>query len=142
MAESLPEILIVTDSVFPAGSADANNIHGHCRAISEIGLSVGVLAKPPAESTKGEGVTNRGVRYWLDYDARRGVKLQRVLRSCFALDDDRLAWLHQRGLKGVKAVIAFPGQGGTVGFLLRLRHFCRSWRVPVFMMVVEWFDTP
>ncbi|MGA2247301.1 MAG: glycosyltransferase [Verrucomicrobiota bacterium] len=142
LAVTLPEVIIVTDSYFPNGSADANNLQGHCHAIKTAGFTVGLLPRKAAGQSaprNGEGACSfRGHPYWLVHDPTRLPKIRRLLRGYFGIGDQRIAWLRRQGLTGVKAVIALPGSGGTVGLLWWLRRLCKNFRVPLYNIVLEW----
>ncbi len=146
---ALPEVLLVGDFRFPEGDAGANLMRGHSVAIQNAGYSVGALPDQVGgreEDRQADGgYAYRGVPYW---PVRRPRVLRRVRahlhywpKMFFARDDDAMCWLSRRAPpRGLRAIIYYPGMGGTVPLLLRLRAFCRRNQIRLFTYIVEWHE--
>jgi glycosyltransferase involved in cell wall biosynthesis len=144
---ALPEVLLVGDFRFPEGDAGANLMRGHSVAIQDAGYSVGML--PDQVDGRQEdrqpdgGYAYRGVPYWPVRRprvlTRLGARLYYWPKTALARGDDAMYWLSRRApLRGVRAIIYYPGVGGTVPLTLRLRAFCRRNRIQLFTYIVEW----
>jgi hypothetical protein len=138
----LPEIIIVGEILFPTGSASANNLRGHCRAIQEAGFSVGVLPEQDAgrsEDAQQDGTYRfRGVHYWPVSRPASLSRLKTFLRCFVGRPDARIDWLLKSDLTGVKTLIVYNGYYATVPFLRRLHNLCKRRHVRLLSYVVEW----
>lgn len=135
------DVIIVGEFSWPHGSAAANILHGHCKAIRNAGFSVALL---PSRTTSvaGNSVVEAtpyrtfGTRY-----ERSGSRLKHFIAHHFGGADPRLSWLERQNLSNIKAFIAYTGPSGSSSWLLRLRRLCRENRIKLLVYVVEWFDS-
>lgn len=138
-----PEVIIAGEFPFPTGSAASNIIQGHCSAIRAAGFSVGVLPQPtpkclPGFDAKEAEGDYRGIPHWRIPSRRSPSKVRNFIREHLAVANQQLKWLASGHLKGVKALIAYPGVVGSTAFLLRLRRLCRASGTKLLGFVVEW----
>ena len=138
--EVLPDVLWVGEFPFPTGSAGSNILQGHCAALKAAGYSVGML--PSHELQKrlcvhDEEGSWRNVKWWNVARSTHGLSISRFGPRGLLGQDPRLEWLAAHCLRGVKAIILYPGVI-SLAFLLRLKRICKSHGVRLFVYIVEW----
>lgn len=140
------DVIIIGEFPWPHGSAAANILHGHCKAIKTAGFSVSLLPSRPLNEVYSEPddktYTYNGISYrCLGSRAERsGNRIKHFISHHFLGSDPRISWLEKQNLKRLRAIIAYPGVSGSSSWLLRLKRLCRKKKIKLLVHVVEWHD--
>lgn len=140
------DVLIIGDFAWPTGTASANILHGHCKAITSAGYTVGIL--PNQSEGREQDYIGDGVCKYRDIPymclgcrfVRHRSRLVHYISHHFLGYDQRIDWLEHQDLSSLKAVVAYTGVTGTTSWLLRLKRLCRKRNLKLLVYVVEWHD--
>ena len=131
-------IYYVGEFSYPEGEAASYRVLGNVQAMRAAGFEVVVVGRGPANPGSGSGENREVGRYHLvdEYGPRSAPKWRRAWR--YIVGGSRLmSWLKAHAAADAQAIIL---AGGYSRYLFRLLPLCRSWRIPLFVDVVEWFE--
>lgn len=122
---------------FPSSNANSLRVKGMAEALAMAGHEVQICASVPVEKGTGDIVLPEGVNfhYVNEYETGLFSGLNRGLRGLF-LGDITLRWLETQQRKPDVVVL----YGTHLGYLLRMLGFCKKYKIPLLLDVVEWYD--
>lgn len=136
-----PEILFTGWFDFPEGSAGAQYVHGLGKALRAGGHTAGYVVDGSVGRDQ-DRVANGsyafdGFPYYPLGNRNQSPRFQRIFPSIGGPLDLTLEWLKSQDLRGVKHIFTYSG---SCGYLIKLHAFCRSRRIHLSNIVVEWYS--